>query len=154
MNRKVVAPAGITLSTGHHLPYGSSICFGLPYHPASEVPSNTAVNTASQPPLDTFAPFRYSNLRNVPGEESKHHFVSTNSDSMMFGAGHTACPGRFFAANEIKVVLVEILKRYDLALGPEGEGEGQGDFKRPTTMMDGVSVTPDSQAVIYLKNRQ
>lgn len=39
-------------------------------------------------------------------------------DSLEFGAGSHACPGRFFATNALKVALIRILDRYD--------------FRRPT----------------------
>jgi cytochrome P450 len=35
---------------------------------------------------------------------------------MGFGHGQHACPGRFFASNEIKVALCHILLKYDLDL--------------------------------------
>ncbi len=38
---------------------------------------------------------------------------------MPFGFGRHACPGRFFAANEIKLVLAQLLLNYDMKL-PEG----------------------------------
>lgn len=35
---------------------------------------------------------------------------------MTFGHGPHACPGRFFAMYEVKVVLVELLRNYDIRL--------------------------------------
>ncbi|KAL1858064.1 hypothetical protein VTK73DRAFT_7969 [Phialemonium thermophilum] len=35
--------------------------------------------------------------------------VTTSPDHLGFGHGHNACPGRFFAANEIKVMLAHLL---------------------------------------------
>lgn len=46
----------------------------------------------------------------------KHQFVSISQKSMMFGYGRHACPGRFFAGNEIKLILVKLLERYDMKL--------------------------------------
>jgi hypothetical protein len=37
-------------------------------------------------------------------------------DSLEFGAGSHACPGRFFATNALKVALIRILDRYDFRL--------------------------------------
>lgn len=33
---------------------------------------------------------------------------------MPFGYGKHACPGRFFAANEIKVIVINLLRKYDI----------------------------------------
>lgn len=38
---------------------------------------------------------------------------------MSFGFGRHACPGRFFAANEIKLILARMLLDYDIKM-PEG----------------------------------
>lgn len=38
---------------------------------------------------------------------------------MGFGYGRHACPGRFFAANEIKLILARLLLDYDVSM-PEG----------------------------------
>jgi len=38
---------------------------------------------------------------------------------MGFGYGRHACPGRFFAANEIKLILARLLLDYDMSM-PEG----------------------------------
>ncbi|KFA54440.1 hypothetical protein S40293_10250 [Stachybotrys chartarum IBT 40293] len=45
-------------------------------------------------------------------------FVSTMPESLGFGLGKFACPGRFFAANELKIVLSHIIMKYDMKLVP------------------------------------
>lgn len=54
--------------------------------------------------------------RQVKEAAGKHQFVSVSTRSLMFGYGRHACPGRFFAANEIKLILAKILKEFDLKL--------------------------------------
>lgn len=49
----------------------------------------------------------------------KHQFVSISQANMSFGWGRHACPGRFFAGNEIKLILAKVLEKYDMRL--EGE---------------------------------
>ncbi|GAB1201377.1 hypothetical protein APSETT444_010769 [Aspergillus pseudonomiae] len=44
-------------------------------------------------------------MRDKPGFENKAHLVATSPDHMSFSHGQHACPGRFFAANEMKVAL-------------------------------------------------
>jgi gliotoxin biosynthesis cytochrome P450 monooxygenase len=148
MNRKVTATNGLTLSTGDFLPYGTLTGFGHPDYPTSTTPS------ASQPPLSEFSAFRHANLRSIPGEENKHQFVTIGSDSLSFGGGTHACPGRFFAAAEIKVVIVEVLKRYDISLGPNGEGDGVGGYQRPKNGQNGLYYFPNPVAKVWFRDRQ
>ena len=63
-----------------------------------------------------FDPFRYSKLRTDPanpGAINKQQFATTDSNTLHFGHGKFACPGRFFASNEIKLILSHILIMYD-----------------------------------------
>ena len=46
----------------------------------------------------------------------RNQFVSVSSDSLAFGYGRHACPGRFFAANEIKMILAYVIVAYDIRL--------------------------------------
>lgn len=48
-------------------------------------------------------------------EDTRRQGVVTTSDSFLqFGHGKHACPGRFFAANEIKFLMTFILREYDI----------------------------------------
>ncbi|KAI9744718.1 MAG: hypothetical protein M1818_001643 [Claussenomyces sp. TS43310] len=151
MTRVVTNPNGLTLSTGQVIPQGVILAFGNPYLPNSEV-KFSPLTDAGQPPLSEFYPWRYSDLRRLPGEENNHQFVTADANSLSFGWGRHACPGRFFASNEIKVLIVELLKRYDLALGPNGEGEGDG-FLRPKTLEFGFAYAADPKAKVYFRSR-
>ncbi|KAF7328279.1 Ent-kaurene oxidase [Mycena venus] len=70
----------------------------------------------------TFDPFRFSKLRTgEPGaSDVRQAFTSLSNDYIVFGVGTHACPGRFFAALKIKVILCEILMNYDVSF-PSGE---------------------------------
>ncbi|KAF2766235.1 cytochrome P450 [Teratosphaeria nubilosa] len=68
------------------------------------------------PNASTFDAFRWSKLREQPGNANRFQFVSTSPRHINFGHGKDACPGRFFAAQEIKLLLAHILLRYDLKL--------------------------------------
>jgi cytochrome P450 len=61
----------------------------------------------------SFDPWRMYRLRQKPGQENKHQFVMTTPTNLTFGHGKHACPGRFFAANEIKTLLALIVMLYD-----------------------------------------
>ncbi|KAG8160635.1 hypothetical protein KVR01_008899 [Diaporthe batatas] len=51
-----------------------------------------------------------------------NQFTSVGDTSLAFGYGRHACPGRFFAANQIKMILATALLKYDLKM-PEGCNE-------------------------------
>jgi cytochrome P450 len=60
-----------------------------------------------------FDPWRMYRERQTEGEASKHQFVMTTGWNLAYGHGKHACPGRFFATNEIKTLLALLLMRYD-----------------------------------------
>lgn len=68
---------------------------------------------------ETYDPYRFHKMRSKPGRENASQLVSTSPDHLGFGHGEHSCPGRFFAANEIKVALCHILLKYDWKLAPE-----------------------------------
>ncbi|KAG6040945.1 hypothetical protein E4U41_006536 [Claviceps citrina] len=67
---------------------------------------------------DVYNPFRFCNMRSQPGKDHVAQLVSTSPNHLGFGHGEHSCPGRFFAANEIKVALCHILAKYDWKLAP------------------------------------
>ncbi|ETS77988.1 hypothetical protein PFICI_10050 [Pestalotiopsis fici W106-1] len=107
----------VTLSNGIHLPAGYTI--ESPHGPVMR-------DTAIYPDADKFDAHRFADLRaaRVPDpvnykSREQYQFVSVTKENMSFGFGAHACPGRFFAANEIKLILSRLLLQYDLRL-PEG----------------------------------
>jgi cytochrome P450 len=108
-----------TLSDGQVIPRGVII----------EVPAGAVARdpTFFDHP-DEFNPWRFSQLRQTAREKgevetaAQHQFVSVNPTVLTFGYGAHACPGRFFAANEIKMILSYALNNYDIKL-PEGVTE-------------------------------
>jgi cytochrome P450 len=51
-------------------------------------------------------------------------FTSTAADSLYFGHGKHACPGRFFAATELRLLLAHLVTHYDLRLPDAAAGRG------------------------------
>ncbi|KAH6860614.1 cytochrome P450 monooxygenase-like protein [Alternaria rosae] len=47
---------------------------------------------------------------------SQAHLVSTGPNNLSFGHGAQGCPGRFFAANEMKIALCHLLLKFDWQL--------------------------------------
>lgn len=66
---------------------------------------------------------------------------------MHFGYGRHSCPGRFFAANEIKLILARILLEYDLKM-PEGLTERYANINM------GTDVLPDPTKEVLFKRVQ
>ncbi|KAF8887383.1 cytochrome P450 [Infundibulicybe gibba] len=59
---------------------------------------------------DDFDGFRFAKL----ADGKKHNIVSTESTFLAFGHGKHACPGRFFAAVELKMMLAYLVMNYDV----------------------------------------
>ncbi|KAF7792532.1 hypothetical protein EIP86_003573 [Pleurotus ostreatoroseus] len=95
---------------------------------------------------EIFNPWRFSNMREAEGEALKHQFVSTSLDYVPFGHGKHACPGRFFAANELKAMMAHIVMNYDVKFEDEGV--------RPPNMWFGINVIPDPRAKVMFRKRQ
>lgn len=86
----------------------------------------------------------------MPGNENKHQFVSTSPESLNFGHGNHTCPGRFFASNEIKVILVELLRNWDFRL----VGGVTGEEARPKSLGIEFSSVPDPEVEIEIRRRE
>ncbi|KAM0213311.1 hypothetical protein ACHAQI_004354 [Fusarium lateritium] len=67
----------------------------------------------------SYNPYRFFNMRSEDGKDHAAQLVSTSSNHLGFGHGQHSCPGRFFAASEIKVALCHILVKYDWKLVPD-----------------------------------
>lgn len=71
-------------------------------------------NPPDNKPPNEFDGFRFYRLRKMAGKENKHLFVTVSPDSLTWGYGRNACPGRFFADAEMKIILIELLRKWDL----------------------------------------
>ncbi|KAE9569318.1 Cytochrome P450 monooxygenase [Colletotrichum fructicola] len=67
---------------------------------------------------DQFDGYRFVRMRGTPGLDAQAHLVSTSPEHIGFGHGKHACPGRFFAGNELKIALAHIIMKYDWQLTP------------------------------------
>lgn len=63
---------------------------------------------------------RFLRMRDDPAKRQKSYFVSTSPEHLGFGHGSHACPGRFFAANEVKILMSHFLLKYEWKF-PEGK---------------------------------
>jgi len=142
-----VTTAPLTLSTGHTLPTGTRIGFAAyAIQHSSLTPTFSSTHNPSSKPVSQFDGLRFYNLRKVPGNENKHQYVTTSPDSLNFGHGNHACPGRFFASNEIKVVLIELLRSWEFRFL-----EGRG---RPENVLGDMRCAPDMREVMEFRRRK
>lgn len=132
--RKVIVP--MTLADGTHMPTGTMVAAPVrAMYDDPELLENPEV----------FDGYRWSKLRQQENQQNSHQFVSTSSSSLLFGHGNHACPGRFFAANEIQIMLVSILLRYDFKY-LEGE-------TRPGNWNLAEMVMQDKNKLLLFKKR-
>lgn len=110
--------------------------------------SSIARDPEHYPEPERFDGLRFYNMRKASnGDSSKRHqFVSTGPENLAFGFGKFACPGRFFAAAQIKVIMATIILRYDVSF-PDGQKT------RPQNTFVGESIGPDRRQVIVFRRR-
>ncbi|KIK77776.1 hypothetical protein PAXRUDRAFT_834874 [Paxillus rubicundulus Ve08.2h10] len=96
-----------TFSDGTVLPKGAMVAI------ASQAAS---LDNAIHENAEIFDPFRFANMADEGGDGAKNSFVSTDPAYLVFGYGRHACPGRFFAATELKSMLAHVVLSYDIKL--------------------------------------
>lgn len=132
--RKVMKP--ISLSDGTQLPVGTKV-----------VAPQAGISRDERyfPDPERFDALRFYHMRQGSDEASNRwQFTSLNDTNINFGAGKHACPGRFFASNEIKVILAHLLIRYDIRLK-----EGQ----RPKGMSVVMTKAPCPKTEVEFRQR-
>jgi cytochrome P450 len=107
----------------------------------------TAIHTDGEiyPNPDKFDGFRFAKLREQVGVAGLQ-VTSTSAEYLTFGYGRHACPGRFFAANEVKALLAHILVTYDIKL-EEGK-------RAPRTLTIGSMRIPEKANVMFRKRQK
>ncbi|KAL0578382.1 hypothetical protein V5O48_003603 [Marasmius crinis-equi] len=108
MTRVAVKP--FRFSDGTVIPPGTTVGFaGHAVHQDASV----------YPSPEEFNATRFSDIRT--GTDSiKYQTVTPTPEWLIFGVGKHACPGRFFAVNEIKSMLVYLVRNWDVKFD-EGE---------------------------------
>ncbi|KAK3377508.1 cytochrome P450 [Podospora didyma] len=141
LGRRVMAKDGITAPSGVRLPYGMDI----------SVPGYTVFkDNVLYPDADQFQPFRFSQQRRDLMERSESYLKSagkawatTSNEYIAFGHGRNACPGRFFASSELKLMLAHIVMNYDFEM----------QETRPKNLWFGINRVPPMKATIRVKKR-
>ncbi|KAL9122026.1 MAG: hypothetical protein Q9187_001418 [Circinaria calcarea] len=94
---KVVKP--VKFSNGLEFPVGTLLAVDT---------QNAVFNNSTLPNPEVFDGFRYA--------YKNSRLLTTGPDHLVFGYGPQACPGRYFAIHEAKVVLARILVTYEFKL--------------------------------------
>lgn len=92
-----------------------------------------------------FDGFRFYEMRKAEGNATRFQNASTSIEYLPFGDGLSACPGRFFATNELKVMLANVVCNYEFKFA--------ADVKRPGNFYEGVASFPDARVGILIRNR-
>ncbi|KAG9251502.1 cytochrome P450 [Emericellopsis atlantica] len=136
--RKVVAQDGVTFPSGVHVRQGNSVCV-----PAYSVLQDSAVYTDPK----TYKPFRFYEARVSETEgyvkRARNAFPTASPDFLGWGLGRNACPGRFFASNEIKMMLAYLLLHYDI----------EHQESRPRNVWFGMNRIPPMKATLRMRKR-
>jgi len=127
-----------TLHNGCAIPAGTTLCTSLLDGHYDE--------TFYKDPYE-FDPLRFVKMRSEEKTKTARlQMVSTSTTSLVFGHGRHACPGRFFAAAEIKLMVAHVVMEYDMKLDPEGI--------RPNDALFGLTRTPNPTAKVWFRKRR
>ncbi|KAF4974404.1 hypothetical protein FZEAL_8678 [Fusarium zealandicum] len=151
VERQVVAPEGLhNPDFGWTLPRGSFVTVNLQgtHHDEEIYKGATSYN-----------PWRYSEVREdweAKTDEDKKTkedegrkarglgMVTTSDAHLAFGHGRHACPGRFFVAHELKLIMAAFLLNYDIKMIDQ----------RPKPQWLGATIIPPLGACIEIRRKQ
>lgn len=153
VRRDIIAEGGVDVGDDLHLPKGAKVVF--PNHGIHNDPDFYG-ETANQWDGFRFSRPREDYLAQIEksGSETKdmskvleqknQNLISTGTDFLSFGHGRHACPGRFFASQEMKLAIAHIVMNYDIeVVGGE----------RPKNISVAGSVFPSEDAEIRVRLR-
>jgi len=134
MQRKTLKD--FTFSDGTTIPAGNTVCIPL-------ICLHQDEENYTDP--SKFDGFRFEKMGDREGECVKHQLDTIDADYFLFGQGRHACPGRFFASNELKTMLAHVLLNYDVKMA-------NGD-ERPRNLSIGLSNLPNPSAEVMFRQR-
>lgn len=127
----------------------------IPLSDGKLIPKGTSIAIAPIPMLDEaiypdplkFDGYRSLRLRQAATtteEKGQHQATTTSAEFLIFGHGLHACPGRAFAVNEIKLVMVHLLLQYEFQWPKEGA-------RLPEIAAGFQPITNPAQIIMYRK---
>ncbi|KAL4734144.1 Fumitremorgin C monooxygenase [Aspergillus similis] len=99
-----VAKDKVTLQDGTVVPKGTSLAFA----------NDLRFDPTMYPKPETFDGHRFQRMREDPEKTELAPFTKTRMSHLAFGHGKHACPGRFLACDEGKLILSHILLNYEI----------------------------------------
>ncbi|RYP60402.1 hypothetical protein DL769_008138 [Monosporascus sp. CRB-8-3] len=142
--RKVMKP--LRFSDGTEIPAGSNVALPLCTYADSHLR-----DPDYYPEPAIFNPHRFADIRSGVKEDplklvnkEQYQFISPTKENTSFSLGRHACPGRFLAAHEIKLMAATILLEYDIKL-PDGVNE------RYSNIAHGDHIIPDPTKTIMMR---
>ncbi|KAF9869582.1 hypothetical protein CkaCkLH20_12975 [Colletotrichum karsti] len=132
-----MATKPLTLKDGTHVPQGTKL----------ELPTS-AINfdPAIYPEPQLFDGFRSYRQRQEEGAEIKHSFVAVTRAELGWGFARHACPGRFLADVEVKLMFAEFLLNYEIR-NPEGQ-------PRYKNIEFATNILPDPTKEVLIRARR
>ncbi|KAI8947933.1 cytochrome P450 [Xylaria longipes] len=106
--------------------------------PSKPATATSTSSPSSSPPTSSQSPPHLN--------KSGYQFTSIGDTNQNFGLGKHACPGRFFAAQEIKLILSHLLLHYEIKLR---DGEA-----RPKPVVFMMTKSPSQTAEVLFRRRK
>ncbi|QKX59125.1 uncharacterized protein TRUGW13939_06256 [Talaromyces rugulosus] len=145
MSRKVMQPAGIILPSGQRLLQGTTVCVsGWGLHHDENVhqqPFEFIHDRFMRRSTHGASP---SQEETEMGTSAGHAAAETDVNFAAWGIGKHACPGRFFAVDLIKIILIHVLVDYEVELLGE----------RPENMWIEYNVIPPPATTVSIRRRK
>lgn len=96
---------------------------------------------------EVFDGFRFIELKNNSSiDEARLQYTSSDLNNMAFGYGRHACPGRFFASSETKMIMAYLLMHYDFKFPDDQK-------IRPPSLTYETQYLPDFTTTVLVKRR-
>lgn len=163
--QRLVTSKPYTFKDGLTLPVGTTISFASnEYNLDSDLvhgASDASVLDSTRHILP--GPMNPQLIEEQPDHKAKLkvHFASTEN-TIVWGSGTHACPGRFLAQDAIKIMLVFLLTRYQFKFPPKEEPEnastttttarrGEDGKQRPADMPMNFNIVPNVMAPVLIK---
>jgi cytochrome P450 len=131
-----VARRPFTFSDGTYIPQGTHIHVAV---------HSTHLDHSNYLDPTNFIPFRFVDKKDEQNKTRKLDMVTTHTTFAAFGHGRHACPGRFFAAEMLKLTLAHIIMNYDVKL--------EGEHPKNTWILS-TCIPSTTGEVIFRKRRE
>ncbi|MCJ1236865.1 hypothetical protein MMC14_004847 [Varicellaria rhodocarpa] len=134
VRRKVMKP--FTFFDGTYIPVGNWAC--VPQKAMMRDP-----DTYKNPEL--FDGFRFTSQNSVKYTERGSSFTDADDSFPFWGLGHHTCPGRFFAAGILKLMVAHVLLTYDVKFADESKSR---------TFTWRTAIVPKSKTALLVRERK